>query len=58
MDTSALDEVRAVVETIWGTFFAWMPVSLQIAFGVVFAVSMACLLLKVAALVLDAIPFL
>lgn len=58
IDTSVLDEIKLVIETIWGTFFAWMPLSLQIAFGVIFGLSMVVLTFKVAALVLNAVPFL
>lgn len=58
MDTSALDNISEIVSTIWGTFFAWMPVSLQVAFGTIFGISLVVLSFKVAALVLDAVPFL
>lgn len=58
MDTSVLDKISAVVSTIWGTFFAWMPVSLQVAFGAIFAISLLVLGFKIAALVLNAVPFL
>lgn len=57
MDTSLLDEISMVIETIWGTFFAWMPLSLQIAFGAIFALCLVVLTFKVAALVMDALPF-
>lgn len=58
MDTSVLDQITQVVETIWGTFFAWMPLSLQIAFGAIFAICILVLGFKIAALVLNAVPFL
>lgn len=58
MDTSALDLVSEIVSIVWESFFAWMPVSLQAVFGAVFAISLVVLGFKVAALVLDAVPFL
>lgn len=58
MDTSLLDEITLVVETIWGTFFAWMPLSLQVAFGAIFGICVLVLGFKIAALVKSAIPFL
>ena len=57
LDTSVFDTISEVVETIWGTFFAWMPISLQIAFGAIFALCVVYLALRVAALVMDALPF-
>lgn len=57
LDTSVFDTIKEVVQTIWGTFFAWMPVSLQVAFGAIFALCVVYLALRVAALVMDALPF-
>lgn len=58
IDLSAFETIKEIVSTIWGTFFGWMPVSLQTVFGAVFAIMAVVLGFKVAALVLDAVPFL
>lgn len=57
LDTKVFDEISDIVSTIWGTFFAWMPVSLQVAFGAIFALCVVYLALRVSALVMDALPF-
>lgn len=46
-----------LISTIWSTFFSWMPISLQIAFGVIVAIALVCLVLRVLALLWDALPF-
>lgn len=46
-----------LISSIWSTFFSWMPISLQIAFGVIVAIAIVCMLLRVLALLWDSIPF-
>lgn len=46
-----------LVRYIWSMFFAWMPVSLQIVFGAIVAISLIVLIIRVIALLWDAIPF-
>lgn len=46
------------VKYIWGYFFAWMPIGLQIVFGAFIALAVIVTVIKVVALILDAIPFL
>lgn len=50
--------MATLVRAIWVVFFGWMPIGLQIAFGAIVALAVIVLLLKVIALVLDAIPIL
>lgn len=54
----AVAAVQSVVETIWATFFAWMPTPLLVVFGGLVAVSAVFLGIKIAALIKSAIPFL
>lgn len=54
----AISQITNVVETIWATFFAWMPLGLQVVFGGVVAISLVFLGIKVAALIKSAVPFL
>jgi len=42
----------------WMYFFSWMPLSLQIIFGGFVALAGLVIVIKVIALILDAIPFL
>lgn len=46
------------IRLLWEVFFAWMPTSLQIIFGAFIAIAAIVLVLKIIAMVLDAIPFL
>lgn len=52
-----LDQIKIVLETIWGTFFAWMPLSLQVLFGVLVAISLLIMIVKLVALIMEALPF-
>lgn len=55
---NAVETIQAVIETIWATFFAWMPLPLIVVFGGMVAVSAVILGIKIAALIKSAIPFL
>ena len=50
--------MATLVRGIWVVLFGWMPIGLQLAFGAIVALAVIVLLLKVIALVLDAIPIL
>ena len=54
----ALNEVVAIVQAIYAVFIAWMPVSMQVLFGVILFLSLLIMVIKVIGLILDAIPFL
>ena len=54
----AVENIKIIVETIWGSFFAWMPLPLQVVFGGMVTVSMLILGVKIAALIKSAVPFL
>lgn len=46
------------ISSFWVMFFGWMPPLLQIAFGCFLALALIILVIKVIALILDAIPIL
>ena len=50
--------MATLVNLIWTTFFAWMPLSLQILFGAFVVLAVIVMVIKVIALILDAIPIL
>ena len=52
-----LSQIKFILENIWGTFFAWMPLSLQIIFGVLVAVSLMIMVIRLVGVLMDAIPF-
>lgn len=54
----ALQQVISIIHTIYAVFIAWMPVSLQVLFGVILFVSLLIMVIKVIGLLLNAIPFL
>lgn len=54
----ALKQVVSIIQTIYAVFIAWMPVSMQVLFGVILAVSVLIMVVKVIGLILNAIPFL
>lgn len=54
----AVTEIQIIIDTIWATFFGWMPSQLLIVFGGMVAVSAAILGIKIAALIKSAVPFL
>ena len=43
---------------IWSCFFAWMPFSLQVVFGAVVVIAVVVMVIRLIALIMDAIPFL
>lgn len=45
------------ISAVWGMFFAWMPLSLQIVFFSFVAIAMLILVIKIIGMVLNAIPF-
>lgn len=55
---NAVETIQTVVETIWATFFVWMPIPLQVVFGGMVTISMFILGIKIAALIKSAVPFL
>lgn len=54
----ALQTVVSLVQTIYAVFIAWMPASMQVLFGVVLALSLFIMVVKIIGMVLNAIPFL
>lgn len=50
--------MASLVNGIWTIFFGWMPIGLQLAFGAIVAIAVIVLVLRVIALILDAIPIL
>lgn len=54
---SFLSDLKLVLDVIWGSFFAWMPLALQIVFGAIVAISFLIMIVKVVALIMDALPF-
>ena len=50
--------MSTLISYLWGYFFAWMPIGLQIVFGAFLVLAAIVIVFKVVALVLDAIPFL
>lgn len=55
---SFLSQAVAIVQTIYAGFFAWMPFSMQIAFGGIMAVSVVLTVIRLIGTVKNAIPFL
>ena len=55
---NAVETLQAIIETIWATFFAWMPLPLIVVFGGMVTISMVLLGFKIAALIKSAVPFL
>lgn len=55
---NAVETIQAVIQTIWATFFIWMPIPLQVVFGGMVAISAVILGIKIAALIKSAVPFL
>lgn len=49
--------MATLVSYIWSMFFAWMPLSLQIVFGAIVAIALVVLVIRVVAMIWDAIPF-
>lgn len=47
-----------ILSALWGCFFAWMPLSLQIIFGAFVAIALVLMVVKVIGLILNAVPFL
>lgn len=50
--------MNTFISLIWTTFFSWMPLSLQILFGAFVVIAVIVMVIKVVALVLNAIPIL
>lgn len=55
---SALDTVVSIVQTVYFTFFVWLPVSFQVLLGAILTVAALYLVVKVIGAILGAIPFL
>lgn len=55
---NAVETLQAIIETLWATFFVWMPIPLQVVFGGMVTISMVLLGFKIAALIKSAVPFL